>query len=111
LFCIGLEIEKQVSICVEPGIFEWLGWYNQSGLPDWMNNDELIAAGFNVNSKYEALVPLSQLSNSATETVEQYHIRCDEVVQNLIKTTEGNGIKINKCTNKCFYKIFYFIRW
>lgn len=93
---IGLGIDKQVSICIEPGIFEWLGWYNQSGLPDWMTNDELIAAGFNINSNYEALVSLSLLIESISETVEQYYIRCDEVVQTLIKTTESKGKIIKK---------------
>lgn len=106
-------MDKEISICIEPGIFEWLGWYNQTGLPDWMNYDELIAAGFNINSKYEALVPLLQLNDKITETVEQYYMRCDNVVQNLIKTTElkGNDIKnyFNKYS-KCF-KWFYFNRW
>jgi len=112
-FHIGLDIDKQISICVEPGIFEWLGWYNQSGLPDWMNNDELIAAGFNINSKYEALVSLSLLIENMIETVEQYYIRCDDVVQNLIKTTESKGNNtqsyICKCSKKSFR--FLFIRW
>lgn len=88
---LGLDIDKQVSICVEPGIFEWLGWYTQSGLPDWMSNGELIAAGFNINSKYEALVTLPLLIENITETVEQYYVRCDEVIQNLIKITEPGG--------------------
>lgn len=90
-FYVGLDIDKQVSICIEPGIFEWLGWYNQSGLPDWMNNDELIAAGYNINSKYDALVPLPLIIANMTETVEQYYVRCDEVVQNVVKTTEPEG--------------------
>jgi len=94
-FYIGLDINKQVSICIEPGMFEWLGWCNQSRLPDWMSTDELIAAGFNINSKYEALVSLPQLIDNMTETVEQYYTRCDEVVQNLIKTTEFKGTYIN----------------
>ncbi|KAL4112181.1 hypothetical protein QTP88_016018 [Uroleucon formosanum] len=88
---VGLDIDKQVSICIEPGIFEWLGWYNQSGLPDWMSNEELITAGFNINSKYEALVSLPFLIDNMSETVEQYYIRCDEVIQNLIKSTEPKG--------------------
>lgn len=91
LICIGLDIDKKVSICVEPGIFEWLGWYNHSRLPDWMNNDELKTAGFNINFEYEAQISLSQLVDNMTETVEQYYLRCDNVVQNLIKTTELKG--------------------
>lgn len=60
-----------------------------------MTNDELIAAGFNINSKYEALVSLSLLIENMTETVEQYYIRCDELVQTLIKTTESKS-KVNR---------------
>lgn len=59
-----------------------------------MSIDELIAAGYNINSKYETLVSLPLLIKNMTETVSQYYVRCDEVVQSLIKTTEpkGNGI-------------------
>ncbi|XP_050431445.1 protein UBASH3A homolog [Adelges cooleyi] len=87
----GLDIEKHVMICVEPGLFEWLGWYNRSGLPDWMTNEELIAAGYNINSKYSPLVPLPLLLENVSETVEQYYMRCDEVVQAFIKSTENKG--------------------
>lgn len=66
-----------------------------------MSNDELLAAGFNINSKYEALVPLPLLIENISETVEQYYVRCDEVVQNLIKTTESIGKNNSK---KYLYK-------
>lgn len=56
-----------------------------------MNNDELKTAGFNINFEYEAQMSLSQLVNNITETVEKYYLRCDKVVQNLIKTTELKG--------------------
>jgi len=61
-----------------------------------MSNEELIAAGFNINSKYEALVSLPFLIDNMSETVEQYYIRCDDVIQNLIKSTEPKGNKLNK---------------
>lgn len=102
---IGLDIDKQVPICIEPGIFEWLGWYNQSGLPDWMSIEELITAGFNINSKYEALVSLPFLLENMTETVEQYYIRCDEVIQNLIKSTEPKGNHPNQKTH-CYIELY-----
>lgn len=56
-----------------------------------MNNNELIDAGFNINYKYESLVSLPVLIKNMSETVEQYYIRCNEVVQNLIKITEPEG--------------------
>jgi hypothetical protein len=56
-----------------------------------MSIEELITAGFNINSKYEALVSLPFLVENMSETVEQYYIRCDEVIQNLIKSTEPKG--------------------
>lgn len=56
-----------------------------------MNIDELIDAGFNINSKYESLVSLSLLIENMSETVEQYYFRSNEIVQHLIKTTESKG--------------------
>lgn len=61
-----------------------------------MSNEELIAAGFNINAKYEALVSLQFLIDNMSETVEQYYIRCDEVIQNLIKSTEPKGNEKNQ---------------
>ncbi|XP_050524014.1 protein UBASH3A homolog [Daktulosphaira vitifoliae] len=86
---VGLDIEKQVSICIEPGLFEWLGWYSRSGLPKWMTYEELITAGFNINSNYVPIISLSLLIENMSETIEQYYLRCDTVVQALIKTTEN----------------------
>lgn len=59
-----------------------------------MSKDELIAAGYNINSKYETLVSLPLLIENMTETVSQYYVRCDEVVQSLIKTIEPKGSNI-----------------
>lgn len=67
-----------------------------------MSNEELIAASFNINSKYEALVSLPILIENMTETVEQYYIRCDEVIQNLIKTTEPKGNKKMRNSICCY---------
>lgn len=64
-----------------------------------MSNDELMTAGFNINFKYEALLTLPLLVESMTETVEQYYIRCNEVVQNLIKATEPEGNTIKNIPN------------
>lgn len=75
-----------------------------------MNNDELITAGFNINFKYEALVTLPFLVKSMTETVEQYYIRCNEVVQSLIKATESEGNTIKNTILTTFvFNYFVFV--
>ena len=42
-----------LPIHVEPGLFEWLAWY-QDAMPDFMSDTELAEAGYNIELSYKA---------------------------------------------------------
>ena len=37
---------------MEPGLFEWLAWY-QDAMPDFMSDTELAEAGYNIELSYK----------------------------------------------------------
>ena len=37
---------------MEPGLFEWLAWY-QDAMPDFMSDKELAEAGYNIELSYK----------------------------------------------------------
>ena len=41
-----------LPIHVEPGLFEWLAWY-QDAMPDFMSDTELAEAGYNIELSYK----------------------------------------------------------
>ena len=41
-----------LPIHVEPGLFEWLAWY-QDAMPDFMSDTELAEAGYNIDLSHK----------------------------------------------------------
>ncbi|XP_047498667.1 protein UBASH3A homolog isoform X3 [Penaeus chinensis] len=85
----GLGIAERMPINIEPGLFEWLAWY-QDGLPVWMTLDELIEAGFNINRNYDPLIRKEEVKDTH-ESCEQYYGRNAYVTQSIINTTQAQG--------------------
>lgn len=85
----GLGRNKHISINIEPGLFEWLVWYPES-LPDWMSQEELTKAGYNISKTYEPFITVSELEE-ARENCEQFYLRSSFVVQSAIAATEQRG--------------------
>lgn len=82
----GLGLKENQPIHVEPGLFEWLAWY-QDGLPEWMSNEELIAADFNIAIDYDSLSKVNHLREQLQEGLEDFYCRNAAVTEHLIKTT------------------------
>nr|CAI5857377.1 unnamed protein product [Callosobruchus analis] len=59
----GLGLQEAVQVRVEPGLFEWTGWY-QDVAPDWMDVEELRRAGYNVDPTYEPRLHQQQLKEA-----------------------------------------------
>lgn len=63
----GMGIEDRVKIRIEPGLFEFLGWYDR-GLPAFFNPSEMIINDedhlhmFNIDKTYRPIIPLEKLS-------------------------------------------------
>jgi len=96
-------------INVEPGLFEWLGWYSES-LPDWLTLEELQEAGFQINPNYKKIVYMEELLDKR-ESCEQYYLRSFYLTQNIIKETAEKGknhrsyilskiLQVDKITNR-----------
>lgn len=80
----GCNKQDLVKIRIEPGLFEWGYWY-QYHWPDFMTSEELIAAGFNIDTTYEPTVKESELKQGQEE--------CDKYYQRntLVAKTAANA--------------------
>ena len=88
LDCLDLPIH------VEPGLFEWLAWY-QDAMPDFMSDSELAAAGYNIQLSYKPYISAEELSdsqlNGCVESCEAYYTRSFFVTQCVLASTEDSG--------------------
>ncbi|XP_014212421.1 protein UBASH3A homolog [Copidosoma floridanum] len=95
--------ESDLSIKVEPGLMEWVAWY-QNGLPTWMTSEELSKAGFNVDSSYKPIVKADELP--LRESAAQYYARSYALIKSIIENTKGNilivahAISLAACTRQ-----------
>ncbi|KAK9886672.1 hypothetical protein WA026_017589 [Henosepilachna vigintioctopunctata] len=87
-FLQGLGKKDDIKIRIEPCLFEWLAWYPQT-LPDWMSQEELLAAGFNVDTSYTPFMTEKELKDS-TESCEDYYSRSAAFTKKVI-ASEPNG--------------------
>ena len=86
---IGLGIAESMPINIEPGLFEWLAWY-ANGVPTWMSNEELIEAGFNIDTEYKPLMSAAEVLK-LSETCEQFYDRNAYITQSLLNATQKDG--------------------
>ncbi|ELU07750.1 hypothetical protein CAPTEDRAFT_193119 [Capitella teleta] len=82
----GLSVERDIH--VEPGLFEWLGWY-QSGIPRFLTLPELTEWGFCVDATYSAILPTSKYNMQ--ETTEQHYDRCYQTTKDILRRHENEG--------------------
>ncbi|CAG7836509.1 unnamed protein product [Allacma fusca] len=83
----GMKLPDTV-LKVEPCLFEWTGWYGD-GMPTWINNDELVANGFNIDVNY---APFSKAGTlEVNESVDKYFNRTYDFVKKALDSS-GNDI-------------------
>jgi len=85
----GLQVDQRTPIAHEPGLFEWLAWY-QDSLPQFMSDSELEAAGFRLRRDHRPFIAISKLGDRR-ETSEQYYMRSHYVVQCSLRSTAHLG--------------------
>jgi ubiquitin-associated SH3 domain-containing protein len=82
----GMGIEDRVKIRIEPGLFEFLGWYER-GLPSFFNPSEMIVDAdeeinlFNIDKNYRPIISLEKLSRD--EKYIDYYNRSYKVTQQI----------------------------
>ncbi|XP_065095903.1 ecdysteroid-phosphate phosphatase isoform X2 [Ochlerotatus camptorhynchus] len=93
----GLGLKDSHPIHVEPGLFEWLAWY-QEGLPEWMSNEELVAADYNIVMDYDPLTKVDDLKLRLQEGLEEFYQRNSAITEHLINSTNGNILIVGHAT-------------
>lgn len=103
----AMGVADTVKINLEPGLFEWLAWY-QDGMPDWMSEEELARAGYNIQLAYKPYISAEELQE-ATESCQQFYIRNFFVTQCALQATEemggnvlvvGHSASLDTCTRQ-----------
>jgi len=86
----GLGVADKLKINIEPGLFEWLAWY-QDGMPSWMSSEELSAAGYNIEHNYKPYISSEELHDTVQESCQQFFIRNFFITQCALQATEEAG--------------------
>ncbi|XP_055698016.1 ecdysteroid-phosphate phosphatase isoform X2 [Phlebotomus papatasi] len=102
----GMNLRDSQPINLEPGFFEWLAWHAHSGenVVEWCSRQELTDAGYNIAPDYQAHIPMDQLHNHYTETLEEFYGRNDSITREIVKKTSGDilivghAITLDACT-------------
>uniref|UniRef100_A0A0K2TCK2 Ecdysteroid-phosphate phosphatase n=2 Tax=Lepeophtheirus salmonis TaxID=72036 RepID=A0A0K2TCK2_LEPSM len=81
---------SHLKIHIEPGLFEWLAWYQDGSMPDWMTKDELVEAGFNIDLSYKPYISEDELQDTQ-ESAENFYVRNCFVTQCILQATEEVG--------------------
>ena len=71
---------------LEPGLFEWMAWYPE-GVPEWLNTNELLAAGYKIDQDFKPFVSVDDLNAKVKETSEEFYNRNYAVIKKIIETT------------------------
>ncbi|KAK0058837.1 protein UBASH3A [Biomphalaria pfeifferi] len=79
---------SHVKMCIEPSLFEWLGWYKPI-LPIFMTPEELEVNGFAVDSSYTPYVQFESIP--MTESVGEYYRRSHSFVNSVLKKHKVAG--------------------
>ncbi|XP_055678957.1 ecdysteroid-phosphate phosphatase isoform X1 [Lutzomyia longipalpis] len=102
----GMNIKDTMPINLEPGFFEWLAWHAHSGenVVEWCSKQELTDTGFNIAMDYQPCIPVDQLHNHYSESLEQFYDRNNTITREIIKKTTGDilivghAITLDACT-------------
>lgn len=77
---------SRLKIRLEPGLFEWMAWY-PDGVPDWLTEEELLTAEFNIDNNHKPFVSVPQLNDAIKETTEEFYTRNSDTLQKISDVT------------------------
>jgi len=90
----GMGVEDRVKLRVEPGLFEFLGWYER-GLPAFLTTNDLIQDEqnlFNLDRNYRPIIPMEKLSRDEKYT--DYYNRSFKITQQITDKHKLTGANI-----------------
>lgn len=80
----------ETVINIEPGLFEWMGWY--SALPEFFSPSEFMENGYNINTSYQPIIPLESLKLSIKESIDDYYDRGNKISSALTSVHQNGNI-------------------
>lgn len=83
-------METDLPLNIEPGLFEWMTWYQSPSTPKFMSTGDLIENGFNVNPDYVPIMTVKQILAGESETLEDFYKRSHAVTNSILNSTSGN---------------------
>lgn len=75
-------------IRIEPGLFEWLGWY-KNGLPNFMTAEQLHTQRYPVDITYRPVHPIKQFNMN--ESIDQYFERSYRAVKTVLDSLRASA--------------------
>lgn len=84
----ALGLQGSIKIRIEPGLFEWMGWY-KSHRPKYLSPQELIDYGYNIDADYTPLIREDELSTK--ESLKDYYARSYRVTKHAVDQTRLQG--------------------
>lgn len=71
----GCRRDYRCKINVEPGLFEYLGWYDKEFV-EWMTYEEMIGDNYDINPDYKPIISIQDMKTSRrSEGVADYYKR------------------------------------
>jgi len=89
---------QDISINVEPGLFEWLSWYKEN-LPDFIKPSVLKELNFDVNVEYEPIFTVDTLKQNPRESLAEFYERNYIVSKKVTEYHFGNILVVGHGTN------------
>jgi len=86
----GLQLRDEISIRIEPCLFEFLKWYPVVPVKwPFLDSDELTKNGYNVEKSYKPFYPIESLRKDEDELM--YYTRSHFIITSILKNHEING--------------------
>lgn len=93
----AMNLDSELPINVEYGLFEWIGWY-ELGIPAWLSEKEL-GVIFNVNKSYKPVISRNQLLDITKESLDEFYHRNSNTMRELLNNSEGDVLICAHATN------------
>lgn len=107
----GLGLKASLSIRIEPGLFEWLAWY-QDGFPEWLSREELAIADYNIATDYVPITSVEHLKECSQEKLDEFYHRNSSTAEKIINGTPGKIRKGEPRITNYYLRIRFIVyRW
>ncbi|KAI6220865.1 hypothetical protein M3Y99_01590300 [Aphelenchoides fujianensis] len=90
---ISVAMSSPAKIRVEPGLFDFAGWY-LDGVPVWLTENEMVGASLAIDRRYKPIESAQAVMGRRGETEHDFYRRIHAVVSKINKTAAGESVLI-----------------